>query len=338
MIRVVHLRDENEPGGVARMLDFLSRDLGPPFEQTTVLAAPRRLSPLLIEADAVVVHITSIWTKLPYLAALRAARPRGPLVLVEHTYTRAFLTANVEAPERFQVMLRTAYALATHVVAVSEGQAAWLRAQRLVAPGKLSVIRSATDMRALAELPPPRPGRGPLHLGAYGRYAPQKGFDVLVEAMRQVSPQQVRLSIRGLGEGRRALADAARDLPHVSIGGAAHDVGDFLGTLDAVVVPSRWEAFGQVAAEARMAARPLIVTAVDGLPEQCAPACGLVVPPDDPEALALAIQELSLLDPEAMGIAARRSVQRHGAEHLAGWRALLASALPASADQVAATA
>ena len=94
MIRVAHLRDEAEIGGVARMIEFLTNRLGPCFEQTTVQVAPTHLTPLRIDADVLVVHVTSIWTKLPYLAALRLARPRRPLILVEHSYTQEFYLAN----------------------------------------------------------------------------------------------------------------------------------------------------------------------------------------------------------------------------------------------------
>ena len=80
MIRIAHLRDEAEIGGVARMVQFLMRNLGPEYQQAEVCAAPLRLRPLAIDADVLVVHITTILTKLPYLAALRMARPRRPVI------------------------------------------------------------------------------------------------------------------------------------------------------------------------------------------------------------------------------------------------------------------
>ena len=79
MIRIAHIRDESELGGVGRMIQFMSDRLGAGFDQRTVTAEPQRLKPLRIEADILVVHVTSIWTKLPFLAALRALRPGRPL-------------------------------------------------------------------------------------------------------------------------------------------------------------------------------------------------------------------------------------------------------------------
>lgn len=329
MIRVAHLRDEAEMGGVARMLQFQLDRLGPAFEQSTMFVSPQRMTPLTINADVLVVHVTSIWTKLPYLAALRLAQPGRPLLLVEHSYTEQFIRRHVAAPQRFNVMLRHAYGLASHVVAVSHGQAAWMRANRLLRDDKLTVIRSATEMANLMTLPPPAPRRhgAPMHLGAYGRYAEQKGFDLLVEAMHHVPPEIARLSLRGIGPDKEKLQTLAIGLPHVVIGGLVHDVADFLATVDAVAVPSRWEAFGQVATEARAAARPVIASGVDGLTEQVCTQFGLLVPPDDATALADAIRRMADADLGTLGAAARRSVASHGADHLIAWRALLSSAV-----------
>lgn len=328
MIRLAHLRDEAEIGGVARMVQFLMDRLGAGFEQAAVHVAPSRLTPFGIDADVLVAHVTSIWTKVPYLAMLRLARAGRPLVLVEHSYTEHFIRRHVDAPQRFNVMLRTAYGLATHVVAVSHGQAAWMRANRLVPEDKLTVIRSATDMAGLAAIAAPAPRRNgaPMHLGAYGRYAEQKGFDLLVEAMHHIPPGLARLSLRGLGPDKDKLQTLALGLPHVVIGELVHDVADFLSTVDAVAVPSRWEAFGQVATEARAAARPVIATDVDGLSEQVCSEFGLLVPPDNVQALADAIRRMASADLTSLGEAARRSVASHGADHLAAWRTLLSAA------------
>jgi glycosyltransferase involved in cell wall biosynthesis len=63
----------------------------------------------------------------------------------------------------------------------------------------------------------------------------------------------------------------------------------------AVVVPSLGEGFGMVALEAMERARPVIASAVGGLPEIVAHGeTGLVVPPGDAPALAEAIAELAV--------------------------------------------
>jgi len=75
-----------------------------------------------------------------------------------------------------------------------------------------------------------------------------------------------------------------------------------------VVVPSLGEGFGMVALEAMERARPVIASAVGGLPEIVADGqTGIVVPPADAEALAEAIVALAGDLPRAaeMGAAAR---------------------------------
>lgn len=46
------------------------------------------------------------------------------------------------------------------------------------------------------------------------------------------------------------------------------DVPDFLSRCDVVAIPSRWEAGGLINIGAREAGRPILVSPVDGLPEQ----------------------------------------------------------------------
>jgi glycosyltransferase involved in cell wall biosynthesis len=86
-----------------------------------------------------------------------------------------------------------------------------------------------------------------------------------------------------------------------------------------VVVPSLGEGFGMVALEAMERARPVIVSAVGGLPEIVADGeTGLVVPPADAEALAGAIAALAGDLPRAseMGRAAReRALAEFTPEH-----------------------
>jgi D-inositol-3-phosphate glycosyltransferase len=307
MIKVVHLIDDVGLGGVTRVLaDHLPR-LTDSWEHRVEVIAPGWRLPNRMDADVVLVHFTLNWSKLPFLLALRARLGRRQLVLVEHSYTENYERIRVRNRTRFRTMLRIGYQQADRVVAVSRGQADWLNRADLVPSGCLVTIPQSCDTSGLAALPPVRTPEGPLRLGAYGRYAPQKGFDVLIDAMRQITPDVATLHLAGYGHDMDALQRAAAELPHVCIAGPIDGPSTLLVCVDAVVIPSRWEAFGLVAAEARAAGRAVIASRVDGLIEQIEPPWGILVKPEDPNDLAAAITILAARDVVTMGAEAKHS-------------------------------
>jgi glycosyltransferase involved in cell wall biosynthesis len=85
-------------------------------------------------------------------------------------------------------------------------------------------------------------------------------------------------------------------------------------SLDILVQPSLRETFGRVLIEAMASRKPAVVTRVGGMPEIVVNGeTGLVVPPENPPALAAAV--VSLLQDrarsQAMGEAGRRRVEEH---------------------------
>ncbi|MFO1060329.1 MAG: glycosyltransferase family 4 protein [Dongiaceae bacterium] len=322
MTTIAHLLDDDRLGGVTGVIQQQHKSLTRWDHRTVVLPTVGRLAPR-IDADLAIVHFTVGWPKLPFLASLRARRLRRRVILVEHSYTEGFERHCVPEPGRFRAMLRLAYALVDHVVAVSHGQARWMLEHRLVDEAKLSVITQGRDLPQLFNLPLPAARRQPLRLLAYGRFHRQKGFDRAIAAMRLLPPGLARLTLVGYGEDEAALRAAAAGLENVEFFGRFTDPTALLAAADAVLMPSRWEAFGQVAAEARAAGRPLIAAAVDGIPEQLPAEAGILVPADDPEALAAAIGSLAHRDLAAMGAAGRRSVEGLFERHCVAWEALL---------------
>jgi glycosyltransferase involved in cell wall biosynthesis len=123
-------------------------------------------------------------------------------------------------------------------------------------------------------------------------WAPLAGYFREVEALTR------RPSLRG----RVVLTGWRTDLPRV------------MASLDILVQPSRRETFGRVLIEAMASQKPVVATRVGGMPEIVVHGeTGLIVPPEDPSALAEAILEL-LQDParrHAMGEAGRRRVESH---------------------------
>jgi glycosyltransferase involved in cell wall biosynthesis len=87
-----------------------------------------------------------------------------------------------------------------------------------------------------------------------------------------------------LEDKAKALADRVRFL------GPRDDIPDLMCAADAFVFPSRWEGLGSVLLEAMALETPIIATDLPAIREVLdGDACGELVPPDHPEALAEAI-------------------------------------------------
>ena len=162
------------------------------------------------------------------------------------------------------------------------------------------------------------PAEAPL-LGSLGRLHPQKGFSDLLAALAQVRQRipSVQLFLAGDGESRESLEAQARSLglcEAVTFAGTRANVPEILAALDVLVLPSLWEGMPNAVLEAMAAGLPVVATAVGGTPEAVVDGVtGLLVPPQDPGALACAIERL-LRDPDlrrTMGQAGRRRVEQH---------------------------
>src|SRR5205807_1684598 len=180
------------------------------------------------------------------------------------------------------------------------------------------------------------------------RLTPEKGVDVLLRAVARLRPAFPRLRLLVLGpvqaghEDYRAQLDRlARDLSLngiVSFAGFVEHPEDRWASAHVYVQPSREEGFGLAVAEAMASGLPVVATRVGGLEELVEHGrTGLLVVPDDPDALAAAVRRL-LADPELaqrmgdMGrahVTAQYTVERMVDGVEAVYRGLLAGASPA---------
>jgi starch synthase len=148
-----------------------------------------------------------------------------------------------------------------------------------------------------------------------------KGIDVLVDTWERVAaadPDAV-LALIGTGSGAPWLEDAirARRLPRVCWRNEyvldRARIGELLGAADVYVLPSRQEGLAVAVIEAMAAGLPIVATDAPGVPDMVgkgADAAGIVVPVEDPEALAGAVLSL-LADPDraaALGATGRRRI------------------------------
>ncbi len=124
------------------------------------------------------------------------------------------------------------------------------------------------------------------------RLHPKKGIDTLLHALKEVDG--AFLWIAGEGPNRKEYEDLVRTLglgARVRFLGWQEDRAGLLSACDICVMPSRFEPFGTVMAEAWSARRPLIVAAAQGPRAYVRDGeNGLMVPIDNPPALAAAIR------------------------------------------------
>ena len=143
-----------------------------------------------------------------------------------------------------------------------------------------------------------RDARGPLVVGGLGRFQPQKGFDVLIDAFARLPAELggralvLRLQGHGPDEARLRAQVAALGLERrVEFLAFSPRVQPFLHALDVLVVPSRWAGFENVALEGVLCGTPTLCSTGAGLELLQAHACFAPFEPE-PAALARALGEL----------------------------------------------
>jgi glycosyltransferase involved in cell wall biosynthesis len=275
-----------EPPGAARRL-------------SSVPAYIRRWRAWLAAQDAALLHGNSILT-LPETAS--RPRPGPPVALYAHEIV----------PDGLKGAL--AGRLAGHadaVAAVSDAAAGSLRRWGIDA----MVVNPGT--------PTPRRIRGarqngPLVVGTLGTICRRKGSDLFVAAAQTIRRQREGIEFRMAGEvvvgGEQAWARAVVDAAFRH--GIRHTpwVNSFaeLAEWDIFVLASRRDPFPLAVLEAMAVGLPVVGTRVDGVPEQLGVGAGLIVEPEDADAIAAAVLRLAE-SPDlraSLGAAARRRVER----------------------------
>jgi glycosyltransferase involved in cell wall biosynthesis len=152
---------------------------------------------------------------------------------------------------------------------------------------------------------------------------PQKNPLLLLEAFARGPASNPRARLLFVGKGPLSpeleqKIDAAGLKEQVRLLGMRSDIPEILGAADVFALSSDWEGNPLSVMEAMAAGRPVISTAVGGVPELVEDGgCGLLVPPRDPETLSRAMESL-LEKPglrERLGAAAaERARKRFGVE------------------------
>lgn len=314
-LHVVTYTDATDFGGAEKALATLVSELPPDLDVTVVgidaeivrqVAQRRRGTATLVLPP--VGHKTHIRPILEHLRAIRRLRPqvfhanlRQPwscqyglvaaaltpgarIVAVEHAVT--------EPANRMQSVLRKFLSrrLDAHV-AVGEQQAAQLAATLGLEQPSIRVIRNPVEDVPVRSRP--RQRAMPV-VGVLARLSPEKGIDVLVEALAAV-PGAAAVVV-GEGPERRRLQELAERLrvaDRLELAGFDPDGRHRLADFDVLALPSRAEGLPLAAVEALLAEVPVVASDVGSVSEVVIDGfTGLLVPPGDPGLLADALRTL----------------------------------------------
>jgi glycosyltransferase involved in cell wall biosynthesis len=235
------------------------------------------LAPRIADADVVHAHMFGAWW-----AAARCVRSGVALVGSEHNAVRwpgePLLDAMRDALGRMDLFFACGPA------------ARALVAELGLPPERLRTLISPIG-RATSS---PRSGLAVPRLVFAGRIHPEKGVDLLIEALARMAHPPPTYVV-GSGPAERAVGWLARlrglDAT-VRFVGWQDDPAAWIRGAAACVVPSRHEAWSQTAVLAMALGVPVVATAVEGLPTTLGEDRGVLVAPDDPDALARTLEDV----------------------------------------------
>ncbi|NUP50587.1 MAG: glycosyltransferase [Catenulispora sp.] len=244
-----------------------------------------------------IVHTHS--AKGGFLGRLAAWSTRTPVII--HTFHGFSFHDHMPSLKRGMYLLleRSVRPMTDTFLAVAPRVAAEAVQTRLARPGSVRVAPSAVELDAvptagdrsrLAEfgIAPDQPV-----VGTCGRVDAQKAPLDFVRMAALVAEQRPGTAFLMIGDGElasevRALADELG--VKIAVTGYVQGAAELTATLDVFVITSLYEGLGRALTEAAAAARPLVATAVNGVPDLVAPGVtGLLAAPADPAGVAASV-------------------------------------------------
>jgi len=243
-----------------------------------------RLRSLIAEVEPDVVN-PHLWAPIVQTQLALLGRGRPAVVAVEHNYEQ-------KPPVGRRILDRVLAGQVDRFVGVTAAMTSYTAEAHGLNPAEIPFIPYGIDRRVFRPGDVSNPPSSTVIFGA-GRLAPEKGWPVLVEAVRLLVRRGVDVHVRlaGVGPLHNDLAELACDLPVELIGRVepGPDMAAEMRRANVVVLPSlHREARPVVLLEAICAGTPVVATDIPGVAETIAGA-GVLVEPGDASALAGAL-------------------------------------------------
>jgi glycosyltransferase involved in cell wall biosynthesis len=338
-MRFAHLIESDGPGGAERMLSSVAAELQAAGSDNVVIAPAKGEGWLARQLDGTGVKVELFRLDRPFspkFAGWLAHTLRRHRVDLAHSHEFTMAVYGAWAARRAgvahlftmhggryyahrlqrRIALRLAAFLSKSVVAVSKVLAGHLAKDLWIRPSRMDIIpngvRYAPVVRSSL--------REELRLLSsdqlvvtVGNLYPVKGHTHLLDAVALLATRYpgLHVAVAGRGELEHQLRERARTL-HIGdrfhLLGLRSDIANVLTAADVFVLPSLSEGVPLALLEAMFAGRPVVATTVGEVPTVLdGGRAGVLVPPENPAALANALAEL-LADPtraRQLGVAAQ---------------------------------
>jgi glycosyltransferase involved in cell wall biosynthesis len=296
--------DAVEAARLYQTVYWIARAAGIPTPQTDLLhvtAAGWAVIPALVHKHLYGTDLLltehGVYVREAYLAAARSPSSQGD----------RFLTSRLA-----RGLSRAAYAAADVVAPVTEANATWERGLG-VDPQKICVIQNGIDAPATYSSPP-----GNLKVVSVGRIDPLKDVQTMLRVAVEVGRRVPGVRFEYWGPPTQGQETYARACEQLATRLGADECFEFMGRTsdphgvvrdaDVVLMTSISEGLPMSILEAMAQARPVVATAVGGVPEVLR-GCGIVQPPGDVHAIATGVATL-LRDPELAARLGQRGFER----------------------------
>ena len=345
-MRIAQLIESDGPGGAERVVADLATHLQASGAQSVVFVPAKGEGWLARQVEGSGVAVESFHLDRPFSPACArslAAAFRRHRIEIAHSHEFSMAVYGAWASwlagvphlvtmhgSRYyagrlqrRVALRSALAVSKRTIAVSTGLAEHMSRDLWIPRARIAMVSNGVRRAQ----PAPKTLREQLGLSAddrllvaVGNLYPVKGHCHLIEAIALLAPSHPRLhlAICGRGDLADSLAAQAREngvAPRVHLLGLRSDVAAIVAEADIFVMPSLSEGLPLALLEAMVAGCAIVASAVGEMGAALDHgAAGVLVPPGDPRALAVAIERL-LNDPQLARTLGGRAAVKAAAEY-----------------------